>query len=153
MNTDRKDARVADLREALKFIEKWWNCPNELRKVAVAALNKDDSIVAEENSISNKYDKTYDDDRVCECGHLYYRHFDTYEGMKNVGCKYCSCGHFVEAKPTFKHPATFERADAIHPRWQFERSSGYAGFRCSNCGVWIYMNEKPECDCGTPNNP
>lgn len=37
------------------------------------------------------YDKAFGDDRLCHCGHAYYRHFDTYEGMRPVGCKYCGC--------------------------------------------------------------
>lgn len=44
----------------------------------------------------NIYDPKFGDDRVCECGHKYYRHFDTYENMKAVGCKYCQCGTFKE---------------------------------------------------------
>jgi len=43
-----------------------------------------------------KYNPKYGDDRICECGHSYYRHFDTYEQMENVGCKYCQCYHFKE---------------------------------------------------------
>lgn len=43
------------------------------------------------------YDKTYGDDRLCECGHEYYRHFDTYDDMRHVGCKYCQCYTFVLA--------------------------------------------------------
>lgn len=32
-------------------------------------------------------------------------------------------------------------------RWIFERSSGYAGWRCLECRTWIY-NWKPfVCDC------
>ena len=42
------------------------------------------------------YNPNYGDDRVCECGHAYYRHFDTYYHMSNVGCKYCGCGEFKE---------------------------------------------------------
>ena len=42
------------------------------------------------------YNPNYGDDRVCTCGHPYYRHFDTYEEMLNIGCKYCPCYHFVE---------------------------------------------------------
>ena len=30
-------------------------------------------------------------DRLCKCGHPYYRHFDTYAEMDPVGCKYCHC--------------------------------------------------------------
>lgn len=44
------------------------------------------------------YDPKYGDDRVCICGHSYYRHFDSYEDMLAVGCKYCECYEFVEAK-------------------------------------------------------
>ena len=34
---------------------------------------------------------------LCECGHAYYRHFDSYQGMSPVGCKYChgQCNGFV----------------------------------------------------------
>src|SRR5271166_3913160 len=35
------------------------------------------------------YDPNFGDDVLCECGHIYYRHFDTYEEMSPVGCKYC----------------------------------------------------------------
>ena len=35
------------------------------------------------------YDPTFGDDVLCECGHPYYRHFDSYEEMSPVGCKYC----------------------------------------------------------------
>ena len=44
-----------------------------------------------------KYNPNYGDDRLCECGHTYYRHFDTWENMENVGCKYCLCHDFQEA--------------------------------------------------------
>ena len=43
------------------------------------------------------YNPDFGNQRICEdpnCGHEYYRHFDTYEGMANVGCKYCPCYHF-----------------------------------------------------------
>jgi len=48
--------------------------------------------------INAKYNPNYGDDRECECGHPYYRHFDTYEDMEPVGCKYCRCYEFVEKK-------------------------------------------------------
>ena len=44
------------------------------------------------------YNPKYGDNRACECGHPYYRHFDTYENMDAVGCKYCGCGEFIEEK-------------------------------------------------------
>lgn len=29
------------------------------------------------------------ENKMCVCGHPYYRHFDTYDDMRYVGCKYC----------------------------------------------------------------
>jgi hypothetical protein len=43
-----------------------------------------------------KYNPKYGDDRICECGHSYERHFDSYEDMNPVGCKYCQCFEFKE---------------------------------------------------------
>ena len=45
-----------------------------------------------------KYNPKYGDDKICECGHPYYRHFDSYEQMDTVGCKYCQCYEFKEKK-------------------------------------------------------
>lgn len=43
------------------------------------------------------YNPDYGDERICKCGHPYYRHFDTYDKMKAVGCKYCyDCEGFEE---------------------------------------------------------
>jgi len=44
----------------------------------------------------NAYDPKFGDDKICECGHPYYRHFDSYEQMRAVGCKYCDCHVFKE---------------------------------------------------------
>lgn len=38
----------------------------------------------------------YPQDMECDCGHPYHRHFDGYEQNAAVGCKYCSCGIFVQ---------------------------------------------------------
>jgi|GEM_PF-1080029 len=43
-----------------------------------------------------KYNPCYGNARICECGHFYYRHFDSYDDMRNIGCKYCSCCTFIE---------------------------------------------------------
>ena len=53
-------------------------------------------IITEEVVIHRKYNPNYGDDRICECGHPYYRHFDTYDDMCPCGCKYCGCGVFKE---------------------------------------------------------
>lgn len=45
---------------------------------------------------TKKYNPKYGDNRLCVCGHEYYRHFDSWEDMYPCGCKYCSCGHFRE---------------------------------------------------------
>lgn len=47
-------------------------------------------------SLPLPYNSKFGDDKVCECGHKYYRHFDTYENMYPVGCKYCACDTFKE---------------------------------------------------------
>jgi hypothetical protein len=49
-----------------------------------------------------KYDRNFGDNKRCECGHPYYRHFDTYEDMAPIGCKYCQCSRFKEAAPSIK---------------------------------------------------
>lgn len=43
------------------------------------------------------YNPQYGDNRICICGHRYASHFDSYEEMEAVGCKYCGCNNFVEA--------------------------------------------------------
>lgn len=68
-------------------------------------LNKQDVINCVEQpylevvtiKIDRKYNPKYGDDRKCKCGHPYYRHFDSYEQMEAVGCKYCECYDFEEA--------------------------------------------------------
>ena len=48
--------------------------------------------------LTRKYNKNFGDDKECECGHSYYRHFDTYEDMEACGCKYCGCYTFTPSK-------------------------------------------------------
>jgi hypothetical protein len=43
----------------------------------------------EESFLELKFNPNFGDDKECECKHSYYRHFDPYENMENVGCKYC----------------------------------------------------------------
>jgi hypothetical protein len=45
------------------------------------------------------YDPSHDQQAVCECGHPYERHFDSYEEWAAVGCKYCQCSTFKSAAP------------------------------------------------------
>ena len=44
-----------------------------------------------------KYNPNFGDNKKCKCGHSYYRHFDSYEQMEAIGCKYCRCYDFEEA--------------------------------------------------------
>jgi len=32
-------------------------------------------------------------------------------------------------------------------RWVFERSSGYAGWRCQECSTWVYDSTPRKCNC------
>jgi len=50
--------------------------------------------------IEYKYNPKYGDDRICKCGHPYYRHFDSYEDNYPIGCKYCDCCTFEEENKT-----------------------------------------------------
>ena len=49
------------------------------------------------------YNPEFGDQKLCKCGHPYYRHFDTYEDMRAVGCKYCGCHLFIDANAECKH--------------------------------------------------
>lgn len=60
--------------------------------------NEEPYLKEEITTIVYKYNPDYGDDRECKCGHKYYRHFDTYDNMDPVGCKYCCCYEFEEAK-------------------------------------------------------
>jgi len=43
-----------------------------------------------QKALQDHYDPNFGDEMMCQCGHPYYRHFDTYDDMSPVGCKYCS---------------------------------------------------------------
>ncbi len=54
--------------------------------------------------VTPPYNPQFGDEKECvavdpetgeACGHPYYRHFDTYEDMLPVGCKYCGCRTFA----------------------------------------------------------
>ena len=65
-----------------------------------------DSYAPEEVGIivnsKDSYDEKFGDDRVCSCGHSYYRHFDSYDRMYPIGCKYCRCRTFKEESDEVK---------------------------------------------------
>lgn len=49
-----------------------------------------------------RYNPEFGDERLCQCGHPYHRHFDDFEDEdeQDVGCKYCRCSTFTENKTT-----------------------------------------------------
>lgn len=98
------------------------------------------------------YDSNFGDNKLCECGHEYYRHFDTYDNMAPVGCKYCSpytyrssgvqhgnniCTGFKEKMETIKDS---------HPR----EEDKYAHGLCQDCDEYAMLHQKGEdhCRCG-----
>lgn len=71
--------------------------PAEIVSASYCKAGPDDpykEIVLEVVGILKEYNPDFGDDKLCECGHTYYRHFDTYDGMAPVGCKYCGCQEF-----------------------------------------------------------
>jgi hypothetical protein len=55
-------------------------------------------VISVRTVVEKHYNPKYGDDRICKCSHEYYRHFDTYENMHAIGCKYCPCSDFEEKK-------------------------------------------------------
>ena len=56
----------------------------------------------ETTTVEYIHNPMYPSDRLCtliSCQHPYYRHFDTYDDMYPVGCKYCDCFEFQEEDP------------------------------------------------------
>lgn len=45
--------------------------------------------------VEKVWNPRYDQEAKCKCDHPYERHFDSYDDMRNVGCKYCECADFV----------------------------------------------------------
>jgi len=58
---------------------------------------------------SVRYDPKHGDNAKCAesgCDHTYERHFDTYDNMRAIGCKYCPCRTFVEPPCPVPSPPT-----------------------------------------------
>lgn len=55
----------------------------------------DEKVAKVIQTVVQVYDKKFGDDRVCQCGHTYIRHFDWGDEYR-LGCKYCDCQKFVE---------------------------------------------------------
>lgn len=62
-------------------------------------MSEENPYIEEEvNYTVKKFNPKFGNERMCECGHTYERHFDWMEDNKFVGCKYCGCDDFVERK-------------------------------------------------------
>lgn len=59
-------------------------------------------------------------------------------GGNDLSC--ITCGHISSITPE-------DIPRKINGQWQFERSSGFAGFRCQVCAEWVYMGLPLMCDC------
>jgi hypothetical protein len=44
--------------------------------------------------INRSWNPEHDQQAKCTCSHAYERHFDSYEDMYPIGCKYCECDTF-----------------------------------------------------------
>lgn len=80
-----------------EYGENSYSVPAEIVRASSRKAGPDDpykEIVLEVAGILKQYNPDFGDNRLCECGHTYYRHFDTYEHMAPVGCKYCGCQEF-----------------------------------------------------------
>jgi hypothetical protein len=63
----------------------------------VRELSKLGEVIYElEQGIARVWDENHDQDAMCTCNHIYHRHFDGYDDMRAVGCKYCECWVFNE---------------------------------------------------------
>lgn len=71
---------------------------DSIRKIKYTELSDKPYIEIETKKIDLLYNKDYGDDRMCICGHPYYRHFDPFDNDAAVGCKYCVCYKFKEDK-------------------------------------------------------
>lgn len=55
-----------------------------------------DAALEKLEQVKEEYNPEFGDNKLCICGHPYYRHFDPYEDMYPVGCKYCNCHKFEQ---------------------------------------------------------
>lgn len=109
-------------------------------------------VPSSEDEIAEQYDEKFGDNKPCLCGHPYYRHFDTYEQMSAVGCKYCShfppMGNHVRERfcPYFKEDKSDGSEKDSHPR----EEDKYAHAICADCDELDALHQKGliHCRCG-----
>ena len=69
----------------------------------------------------------------------------------------CICGkkiefeslsvEFTQSDECKKWMAEHQPHTPTKGNWEWEISSGYGGYRCSNCGTWVYEREPRRCKC------
>lgn len=101
------------------------------------------------DDLANQYDPNFGDNKECLCGHPYYRHFDTYDNMAAIGCKYCSPYTYRSSGVQHGHNICTgfkEAIDDAHPR----EEDKYAHSLCQGCEEDAMLHQKGEehCRCG-----
>lgn len=87
-----------------------------------------------------EYDPNFGDDKICGCGHKYYRHFDSYDNMAPLRCKYCGCYEFNDKMAiayTIGHTQSYKTAIKDNPKncLKLGKNKDYAG-------GWIWKTSK-----------
>lgn len=86
----------AKSRTLLKYARSPHYSPDDVRMYdAVLQSFQSELRLLLEEKLGKPYDPKFGDERVCECGHTYERHFDWMEDYR-PGCKYCPCIDFQE---------------------------------------------------------
>lgn len=81
------------------------------------------------------WDEYYPQEELCTCGHPYYRHFDSYENNRAVGCKYCPCQrHRTDGLDDYICPTKFHLSKGPNVDWHHEPLEIEGGWYCALCG-------------------
>jgi len=96
------------------------------------------------------YDPTFGDNKMCLCGHPYYRHFDSYDDHAPIGCKYChyyadddeKIEHRKESRPDVPQEIT-SAPDEKWDEWYAANKHLFIHSLCSGF-KWDGVVEEPE---------
>jgi hypothetical protein len=91
-----------DLKSLIKFFEasgfEMFQDPNVMIRTPKDSSKEQPYIIKHKKIQIRSYNKNYGDEKICQCGHPYHRHFDSYDKMRACGCKYCECYIFIEKR-------------------------------------------------------
>lgn len=137
-NLDRNIEDVVDQLDPSKIDHAITQCQNTIKHG-----NRPYIINIESVNTHYGYNPKFGDDRECVCGHPYYRHFDTYENMYPIGCKYCGCSEFIELTDENREEIKVQKL--THSRFevieQFPKSSWSIGDIIETDGDQYWVNE------------